>query len=122
MPSNATISSISAQNLLIFKVFAAIVLLSVFAAIAFDAYFVAGVPALLLLTYMTIVDFRKVFFFLIICIPLSTEFYFPNGLATDLPTEPRCHQIRASGQAVSAESPADGRRPTTWRSLDSAPA
>lgn len=88
MPSNATISSISAQNLLIFKVFAAIVLVSLFAAIAFDAYFVAAIPALLLLTYMTIVDFRKVFFLLIICIPLSTEFYFPNGLATDLPTEP----------------------------------
>ena len=88
MPSNATISTISSQNQLIFKVFAAIVLLSIFSAIAFDAYFIAVVPAFLLLTYMTIVDFRKVFFLLIICIPLSTEFYFPNGLATDLPTEP----------------------------------
>ncbi len=88
MPNNATISSISNQNLIIFKVFAAVLLLSLFAAIAFNEYFIAGIPALLLLLYMTIVDFRKVFFFLIICIPLSTEFYFPNGLATDLPTEP----------------------------------
>jgi O-Antigen ligase len=88
MPNNAAISSIPSQSLLIFKVFAITVLLSLFAAIAFNAYFVVGIPALLLLTYMTIVDFRKVFFFLIICIPLSTEFYFPNGLATDLPTEP----------------------------------
>lgn len=88
MPNNVTISSISVQNQLIFKGFAATVLLSIFAAIAFDAYFLAAIPALLLLAYLTIVDFRKVFFFLIICIPLSTEFYFPNGLATDLPTEP----------------------------------
>lgn len=88
MPNNAAISSVSQQNLLIFKVFAAISLLSIFAAIVFDAYLVAGVPAVLLLFYLTIVDFKKVFFFLIICIPFSTEFYFPNGLATDLPTEP----------------------------------
>jgi len=88
MPNNTIISSIPSQNQLIFKVFAAVVLLSIFAAIAFDAYFLIGFPFLLLLTYVTIVDFRKVFFLLIICIPLSTEFYFPNGLATDLPTEP----------------------------------
>ena len=88
MPNNTSISSISAQDQQVFKVFAGIVLLSIFAAIAFNAYFIAGIPAFLLLTYMTVVDFRKVFFFLIICIPLSTEYYFPNGLATDLPTEP----------------------------------
>ncbi len=88
MPNNAAISSISPQNLTIFKVFAGIVLSSLFAAIALNEYFVVGIPALLLLLYMTIIDFRKVFYFLIICIPLSTEFYFPNGLATDLPTEP----------------------------------
>ena len=88
MPSNSSISTISEQNQLIFKIFAGIVLTSLFAAIAFDAYFLTGFPALLLLGYLTIVDFRKVFFFLIICIPFSTEYYFPNGLATDLPTEP----------------------------------
>ncbi len=88
MPSNTAISSLPNQSQQFFKVFAGIVLLSIFSAIAFDAYFLAGFPALLLLTYMAIVDFRKIFFLLIICIPLSTEFYFPNGLATDLPTEP----------------------------------
>ena len=88
MPNNANISTIPDQSLAIFKVFAAIILLSIFAAIAFEAYYVIGIPVLLLIFYLTIVDFRKVFFLLVICIPLSTEFYFPNGLATDLPTEP----------------------------------
>lgn len=88
MPSNPSISTIEHQNLQIFKGFAIITLLSIFTGIAFDLYYLAGIPAFLILAYLTIVDFRKVFFLLLICIPLSTEFYFPNGLATDLPTEP----------------------------------
>ena len=88
MPNNPTISTLSNQNLQIFKGFAVIMLLSIFAGLAFDMFYLAGIPAFLILVYMTIIDFRKIFFFLLICIPLSTEFYFPNGLATDLPTEP----------------------------------
>ncbi len=88
MADKVSISNISVQNLAMFKGFAAIILLSLFVGIAFNAWYLAGVPAFLLLVYMTIIDFRKIFFLLIICIPLSTEFYFPNGLATDLPTEP----------------------------------
>jgi len=88
MPNSQTISSISDQSQQMFKWFSIITLLSLFAGIAFEMYYLAGIPAFLLLAYMTIIDFRKVFFLLIICIPLSTEFYLPNGLATDLPTEP----------------------------------
>ncbi len=88
MPSNPLISTIPTQSLQIFKGFAVITLLSIFIGVAFDMLYLAGIPAFLILVYMTIIDFRKIFFFLIICIPLSTEFYFDNGLATDLPTEP----------------------------------
>ncbi len=88
MQNNTAISSLSRQNLLIFRVFAAVLLISIFAAIAFEVYFAVIAPVLLMLAYATIVDFRKVFFLLIVCIPLSTEYYFENGFATDLPTEP----------------------------------
>ncbi len=88
MPNSANISSISDQNQQMFKWFSIITLLSLFAGIAFEMFYLAGIPAFLILAYLTIIDFRKVFYLLLICIPLSTEFYLPNGLATDLPTEP----------------------------------
>lgn len=64
------------------------VLLCIVLAIATGWYFLAGLPALLLLIYLTIVDFRAVFFLLLACLPLSTEIQLPNGFGTDLPTEP----------------------------------
>jgi len=71
-----------------FWVFAILVMVSIFSAIATEWYFLAGIPAFLLLVYLTIVDFRKVFYLLLACIPLSTEIVLPNGFGTDLPTEP----------------------------------
>ena len=73
---------------LFFRVYAVILLLSLFIGIATEFYYLAALPAFLLLVYLTVVDFRKVFYLLIICIPLSAEFFFPNGFGTDLPTEP----------------------------------
>lgn len=64
------------------------VLLCLAVGIASGWYFLAGIPALLLLVYLTIVDFRAVFFLLLACLPLSTEIQLPNGFGTDLPTEP----------------------------------
>lgn len=61
---------------------------SVFAAIAGSWYFLAAVPALLVVVFLTVVDIRAVFTLLLICIPLSTELQLPNGLGLDLPTEP----------------------------------
>lgn len=71
-----------------FGVFGVIVLVSIFAGVVTEQYFLAGAPAVVLLMYITLVDFRKVFFLLIACIPLSTEILLPNGFGTDLPTEP----------------------------------
>lgn len=71
-----------------FVVFAAVVLSSAFLAIGTELYFLAGIPAAMLLAYLVVVDFRLIFFFLLACIPLSTEVSLPNGFGTDLPTEP----------------------------------
>lgn len=71
-----------------FGMFAAITLLSVWAAIASELYVLAGLPALLLLAYVAVVNFRWVFYLLLAFIPLSTEVHISPSLATDLPTEP----------------------------------
>lgn len=75
-------------NQLLFNGFGVIVLLSIFIGIATEMYFLAGVPAAFLIVYLAVVDFRQLFFLLLICIPLSTEIVLPNGVGTDLPTEP----------------------------------
>ena len=53
-----------------------------------DALVLFALPAVFLLAYITIVDFRKVFYLLLIMLPLSTEVELPGGFATDLPSEP----------------------------------
>lgn len=81
-------STISDQKLWLFTGLGLSVILAVVLSIVFDEKLLLGLPALVLLMYQTVVDFRKVFYLLLFTIPISTEFYFPNGLATDLPTEP----------------------------------
>lgn len=71
-----------------FSWFISLCLLSLFAGISTGEWFLLGAPAFLLLVYLTLVDFRKVFYLLLICIPLSSEVHLPNGFGTDLPTEP----------------------------------
>ncbi len=79
---------ISGSNKWLFYGFSAMTLLSIFAAILADFYYLAAFPALVLVAYFTMVDFRKLFFVLLAFIPLSTEVSLPNGFGTDLPTEP----------------------------------
>ncbi|GAB5551930.1 MAG: hypothetical protein Sapg2KO_15210 [Saprospiraceae bacterium] len=57
-------------------------------AIGSGTYALAGIPVALLVVYIAIVDFTKLFYLLIFCLPLSTEIMLPNGFGTDLPTEP----------------------------------
>jgi O-antigen ligase len=73
---------------LLFGVFALVLLCSVFGAVYTGMYFLAGFPAVLLLAYLAVVDFRKIYYLLLFSIPLSTEVILPNGFGTDLPTEP----------------------------------
>ncbi|MCB0579406.1 MAG: O-antigen ligase family protein [Phaeodactylibacter sp.] len=101
----------SDASFFLFRVFAAVLLLCLFAGVASELYFLAGIPAFLLVVYLTIVDFRKTFLLLLACIPLSTELILPNGLGTDLPTEPLMIGLMLVGLAyvVRHGKEADGR-------------
>lgn len=61
---------------------------SIFASWYYDIFLLVGLPAFFLLVYLCIVDFKKVFYLLLFCLPLSMEVSLPGGFATDLPTEP----------------------------------
>ncbi|MEN0004601.1 MAG: O-antigen ligase family protein [Bacteroidota bacterium] len=71
-----------------FYLFGGSMLLSIFFAVALDFYSLALFPAFFLLVFVTIVDYKAVFYLLLFCIPISTEIVLPNGFGTDLPTEP----------------------------------
>ncbi len=68
--------------------FSAIVVLSLLVGIAGNWYWLAGVPVLALVAYVAVVDFKKLFFLLLSLLPLTVEVWLPNGVVTDLPTEP----------------------------------
>jgi O-antigen ligase len=68
--------------------FTGLVLAAVLVAVGSGYYFLAGVPVIGLVVYLAIVDFRQLYWLLIAAIPISTEIVLPNGLGTDLPTEP----------------------------------
>ena len=68
--------------------FVAVVILCVWAAAISGYYFIAAAPIVALVVYISIVDFSYLYWLLIASIPFSTEIYLPNGLGTDLPTEP----------------------------------
>ncbi len=63
-------------------------LLCLWLGIALNIQWLLGIPAALLVLWLTVVDFRKVFFLMLACIPVSIEMELPGGLGTDLPSEP----------------------------------
>ncbi|NRB46362.1 MAG: O-antigen ligase family protein [Saprospiraceae bacterium] len=71
-----------------FSWFISLCILSLFASIITGEWLLAGAPAFVALFFLTLVDFRKVFYLLLICIPISSEVHLSNGFGTDLPTEP----------------------------------
>ncbi|MBL7825225.1 MAG: O-antigen ligase family protein [Saprospiraceae bacterium] len=66
---------------------AIVTLISIFAAVSFDALWIALTPAAVLVLWLTLVDIRKVFFLMMGALPLSVEQNLPGGFATDLPSE-----------------------------------
>lgn len=80
--------NISRLQYALFYGFGAITVASVLTAFKSDTTFLLAVPALLLIIFLTIVDYKAMYFILMAMLPCSIEYYFPNGLATDLPTEP----------------------------------
>ena len=81
-------TAVSRGALRVYLGYAAAVLLSLGVAIGSGAYWVAGLPVLLWVAAQAVLDFRPLFWLLLIMIPLGTEVYLPGGIGTDLPTEP----------------------------------
>jgi len=67
--------------------FAAITVASLLVGAAGNWWWLAGIPALALVGYLALVDFRKIFYLLFFFIPLTVEVWLPNGTVTDMPTE-----------------------------------
>ena len=75
-------------SLNLFIIFSIFSLASIFAAFLLEEYLIIALPALLIVAFIGIVDFKKLYILLIAMIPLSMELYLPGGFSTDLPTEP----------------------------------
>ncbi len=72
----------------ILKLWGLLILLSLLVAVISETYVLAGLPLLVLVIFIAVVDFKKLFFLLLALIPLSTEVNLPGGFGTDIPTEP----------------------------------
>jgi O-antigen ligase len=72
---------------LLFGGLAVMSMLLIWAGIGFQAWWLLGVPAVLAVLWLTAVDFRRVFFLMIACLPLSIETELPGGFSTDFPSE-----------------------------------
>lgn len=82
---NRSIDRVSAYT---FAGFSLISVASIMAAWYTEAYFLAAIPLILIIAFISYIDIRKIFFFLLFCIPCSIEFQVSDSLQTDLPTEP----------------------------------
>ena len=71
-----------------FGIFGLVLIGAIFLSLATQWYFLLALPVGLMIAYLTLVDFRLVYYILLACIPISTEIVLPNGFGTDLPTEP----------------------------------
>jgi O-antigen ligase len=71
-----------------FGIFAAVTVFSLLSAVALESPFPMAIPAALLLVYVTINDYRSLFFLLLATLPFAFEYQFPNGFGTDIPSEP----------------------------------
>jgi len=72
----------------IFWILGSIILVVVFAAIAAEAYFLLALPILIVGGWITLVDYKKIFYLLFISIPISIDVALPGGLALNVFTEP----------------------------------
>ena len=71
-----------------FAAFAATTVVSIALSVYLDQLLWLGLPAGILLLWLAIADFNKIFFLMLACIPISIEMELPGGLGTDLPSEP----------------------------------
>ena len=79
---------ISKTQLGLFYLIGALTVVCGILAFKLEQTFLLALPVLALVIFFTITDYRSLYFILLFMLPCSIEYYFPNGLATDLPTEP----------------------------------
>lgn len=65
----------------------ALILISCYV-VAQDAWWLFGLPVIVMLAAVTVLDYRWLYFAFFGLVPFSTEVNLPGGLGTDLPTEP----------------------------------
>ncbi|MBK7935687.1 MAG: O-antigen ligase family protein [Lewinellaceae bacterium] len=68
-------------------VFVVVSVATILAAVGLEAWWMAGIPAVLAVLWLVSMDMRKVFLLLLASLPLSMEQALPGGLATDFPSE-----------------------------------
>ena len=79
----------------VFWILGSFILVAVFAATATETYFLFALPILIVGGWITLVDYKKIFFLLFISIPISIDVALPGGFAVNVFTEPL--QILLSG-------------------------
>lgn len=72
----------------LFYVFGGLMLICALLAIYTENYLLLLIPCGVLFLYLSINDFRAIYYLLLFLLPLSTEVALPGGFATDFPTEP----------------------------------
>lgn len=72
----------------LFASFGVVTTLSILMGVWTESPFYAAVPALFLFSFLVVADFRWLYYLLMLSLPISMEYTFPNGFGTDLPTEP----------------------------------
>lgn len=79
--------NIQVQDIFMYS-FAVLILTGILTAVRYDTNIYALLPFGVLVAYLCVVDFRKVFFLLLFSLPFSMETELPGGFSTDLPSEP----------------------------------
>ncbi len=85
----ATLKEQLDKNLIkVFYALSALIVVSLFLAIITEQNFILLIPFLVVGGVITILDYKLVFYFLIICLPLSFSVYLGGNAFVELPTEP----------------------------------
>ncbi len=86
MLSNVGIHKLDSNN--VFWILGSLILVSVFAALATETYFLIVLPMFVAGAWVTLADYKKIFYLLFISIPISIDMDLPGGLALNVFTEP----------------------------------
>ncbi len=97
-----------------------LLLSTILLSLAFEWYILSAIPAILLFLIVFIKDYSKLYYLFFLVVPFSVEVILPNGLGTDLPSEPIMWLLTGLGLILMIGKPwsADQLRkintPITW--------